>query len=144
MNTPRHGTRSAFSLVEVVIALGLVSFVVIALLGLISIGMKSSRQAEEDTRIVGIGASTLAWLRHVDPLPVGGTNLFFDTDGNETTNSVEAFYDCAVSFRVPSTSEMPGVGTNVYLVTLSFSWPAHLAAPTRPRSAIMHSALFLP
>jgi uncharacterized protein (TIGR02598 family) len=144
VNAPRQGTRLAFSLVEVVVALGLVSFVIVALLGLLSIGMKSSRQAEEDTRIAGMGSSVLALLRNVESLPAGGTNLLFDAEGNETTNAAASFYECAASFRVPADSEIPGVGTNAVVVVLRFSWPANLAASARPSSATLCSALSQP
>lgn len=144
MTAPKHGAREAFSLVEIVIALGLVSFAIVALLSLLSVGLKSSRQAEEDTRIAEMGGSVLARLSYQNPLPLGGTNLFFDADGKEVLSSSSAFYECAAAFRSPTEIELPSVGSNVFLVTLTFSWPADLAASARPFSATLHSAIAAP
>ena len=46
----KNQSTNGFSLVEVSVALGIVAFALIAILGLVPVGMKSARDAENDTR----------------------------------------------------------------------------------------------
>lgn len=55
MKSSNSRRREGFSLVEVVLALGLVGFVIIAILGLFSVGLRGTRESE-----VTIDASNLA------------------------------------------------------------------------------------
>lgn len=55
MKSSSLGAQRGFSLVEVVMALGLVSFVLIAILGLFSVGLRGTQESEET-----IDASNLA------------------------------------------------------------------------------------
>ena len=59
-----------FSLVEVILALGLASFALIALIGLLSVAFRSSRDTAEETRVVSI-LETMVADRMVSPQ---GTN----------------------------------------------------------------------
>ena len=47
--------RFAFSLIEVVLALGIVSFALVAILGLLSVGLDSSRESIDDTAVTLLG-----------------------------------------------------------------------------------------
>jgi len=60
--------RSAkgFSLVEIVLALGICAFCLVALLGLFSIGMKSSRESVENLEVANL-ASLLITQRRASP-----------------------------------------------------------------------------
>ncbi len=50
----------AFSLVEVVLALGIVSFAIVAILGLIPTGLQTSHSSQDETRAAQIAQSILA------------------------------------------------------------------------------------
>src|SRR5205823_7388168 len=52
--------QSAFSLVEVVLALGVLSFAIVAILGLIPIGLQTSHSSQDETRAAQIAQSILA------------------------------------------------------------------------------------
>lgn len=56
----------AFSLVEVVLAIGICSFALIALLGLFTTGLQSNRQSEQDIQAANL-ASMLISLRTASP-----------------------------------------------------------------------------
>lgn len=70
---------SGFSLVEVVLALGLVTFVLVAMIGLFTIGLSGTRESEQN-----IGAANLAaeivnkWIASPtnSPLPLAGGEVF--------------------------------------------------------------------
>lgn len=52
--------KFAFSLVEVVLALGVVSFAIVAILGLIPMGLQTSHSSQDETRAAHIAQSILA------------------------------------------------------------------------------------
>jgi Tfp pilus assembly protein PilV len=54
--------RAAFSLVEVVIALGIVSFAIVAILGLIPTGLQTSHSSQDETRASQMAQGILATL----------------------------------------------------------------------------------
>jgi len=65
----RH--RDAFSLIEVVLALAIISFALIAILGLFSAGLKVNKESADQIQAAHI-ASLLISARRADP--TGGTN----------------------------------------------------------------------
>ncbi|MBN8712285.1 MAG: hypothetical protein J0I10_23170 [Verrucomicrobia bacterium] len=60
----RRYCRSAFSLVEVVMALGIISFALLTVLALLPLGMKSNLSSVEETRACNILTSLEADLRN--------------------------------------------------------------------------------
>ena len=118
--------RGGFSLVEVVLALGVIAIGVVALLGLLSISAGSSRSSDQATVIASISRQVLAEMRGMpfaslpvkttlwpveptttdrlpvepgDPTPPPPTyiaNLYFDNEGRRATAATEAFYRCRV------------------------------------------------
>src|ERR1700726_2048196 len=54
--------RSAFSLVEVVIALGVISFAVVAILGVLPIGLSTGHSAQDETRAAEIAQDIFSSL----------------------------------------------------------------------------------
>jgi len=96
----RSRPAAAFSLVEVVLALGLVSFAVLAIMGLLPTGLSTLRQAMSQTveaqivRTIGAEAvvapfTNLASVTYFDDegLPTAGDNAFYTVDVT-TTNSI--------------------------------------------------------
>src|SRR3954451_24442826 len=55
-------TNRAFSLVEVVLALGVVSFAIVAILGVIPVGLRTGHSAQDQTRSAQIAQDILASL----------------------------------------------------------------------------------
>lgn len=83
----KRKSKSAFSLVEVVIALGVVSFVIVGLLGLMSVGIGGIRNATDDSVSASIGKkmvsemqqNTLSNLLSAPSFPV----RWFNAEGQE-------------------------------------------------------------
>lgn len=129
--------ESAFSLVEVVIAIGLVSFALLALVGLLTVGLKSSRESGDDTILAVCTETAQALVRaegfsqlsantaYADTTP----DFFFDSTGALLTNqSADAVYGCLVTRAAPVLSQAT---TNLLVYQLKFVWP--LAAPAANR-----------
>lgn len=55
-------TANAFSLVEVVLALGVVSFAIVAILGILPVGLSTGHSAQDETRAAQIAEDILASL----------------------------------------------------------------------------------
>lgn len=102
---PRPRRHSAFSLVEVTLALGLISFAVVTILALIPSGLavlRSSMDQSLEAQIVkGIGARSI--LSSFDNVAV--KDLYFDEEGQETALIGDARFYVSVETETP---EFPG------------------------------------
>jgi len=126
----------AFSLVEVVIALGLISFSLMAIMGLFSVGLQSSRESAEDTNLALMTQQVNAWSRSQAFTNLAGTNhaFFFDATGewNRDTNGAPALAARADShYACTINSQTSPVSSNVIYLQYQFEWP--LAAPVAKR-----------
>src|SRR6266480_660531 len=94
MKRSPHAT-AGFSMVEVVLALGVASFCLIAVFGLLPVGVQTNRNATSQTAATGILASVTADLRATASGSVtsaqyqitfgASTTLYFDSAGQFTT-----------------------------------------------------------
>lgn len=82
----------AFSLVEVVIALGVVSVALIGILALISGSLKLGRAAEDDRVAVSSAGRILGEARASGRLEPVDINYYFDADGTLLANAGSAAY----------------------------------------------------
>jgi uncharacterized protein (TIGR02598 family) len=132
--------QSAFSLVEVTLALGIAAFCLIAIVGLLPIGMTSNQTATEQTASVGILSGIAADLRATPRTsPPGGAatsvqyalaipaspngastqTLFFAEDGTfSAAMGATSRYRVVVSFA-PNTA-----ARSATMATLKATWPA--------------------
>ena len=69
--------RQAFTLVELAIAFGVISFALVGILGLLPIGIQSNKITVEQTRAAEILTALEADLRNTHPLLCSGTSLQF-------------------------------------------------------------------
>ena len=159
MNKYAHGT-GAFSLVEVALALGVTAFCLIAILGLLPIGLKSDQAAFEETAATGILSAVAADLRATPStspagletesgqfaIPIPGSplattpasvTLFFTREG-QRTNSLDAASRYRLTLTFPLNSSGAKTAT---LVNLQVSWPAAVAPEKAAGRATMLLAL---
>lgn len=93
--------RAAFSLVEVAMALGLLSFVLLSIMGLLGVGLNSSRSAHLDTIQASMARQVLSAVR----ADTAGPNFdsftqdqwYFTLDGTLLTNSADAYFECRIT-----------------------------------------------
>lgn len=111
----RTARRRGFSLVEVTIALGLVAYALLALLGLFVVGLSSSRESSVETALSQIAlhvASTYSGSAPAQPLN-------YTYDGVAVTGTSSHFL-----VNVQSTpSTIANTSTNLHLITLSITSP---------------------
>ncbi len=136
--------RRAFSLVEVVLAIAICSFSLIAILGLFTTGLQSTRDSEQQIQAANL-ASTLISMRMASPtntfsslpnfaIPASAMtkgfasaytgNVYVGSDGQ--TNTIgNAVYRISCS---AGTNSLTGTGTaQVYIM---LSWPPQATATT--------------
>lgn len=123
-------TAAAFSLVEVILALGLASFALIALVGLLSVAFRSNQDTAEETRAISILETMVAdrmasakgsnsTIYGIPPLTTANAStLYVKDDGSLSPSATEA------RFRVDIRSQpATGQGRPGYMHFLA-SWPA--------------------
>jgi len=144
--------KSAFSLVEVVIALGLVSFVLISLVGLLATGLRSSRESGEDTNLAFCAETAQQLLRtegfsnalnNANYAPGDSTpDFFFDSTGclqtdasgvPLPTNNPNSLYACTVTRHPPVLFQTT---TNFMVYQLKFVWPLGIPSPNRQQRIV--------
>jgi len=120
--------RRAFSLVEVVMALGLISFVLVGLLGLMSAGLGGIRNASDESSSVMIAKKLVAEigqnsLDHI--LSSTFSARWFDTEGQEVSAS-----DPFVVYRATASAERtPGSPESLGKITVSVQHHAGVEPP---------------
>ncbi len=114
--------RSAFSLIEVMLAMGVITFAAVTAVGVIPVGLTTLRQAMDDTVesqiIRSIGARTLVTPYSQMSTSFAGTRFYYDEEGTFLTNS-------------PATRPLAA----------RYCAVATLAAPTFPGSAAVSTGL---
>ena len=107
-----RSTKKAFSLIEVVIALGIFSFAIVAILGLFSISLASSRESSDDTRSAAMVSQVVDALR-AKPFEELQTSLtasnalfMFDQEGALLTGTGSPTYQCTVRTTSESSSSL--------------------------------------
>lgn len=146
--------RAGFSMVEVVMALGIVSFALVSIFGLLSVGLQANKQSGSDTVVASMTAQVTSRIQSgKDSVAAGATaNYFFDNQGRLQTDSSDqpltaatasSLYQCQVSGRLPnSSSEVPDLGSHLIFYKLDFSWPTTISNPAKRSShEVLHATL---
>jgi uncharacterized protein (TIGR02598 family) len=143
----RDFVSSSFSLVEVTIALGVASFCLIAVFGLLPVGLQTNRNALGRTAATSILSSVTADLRATPPAssttPQYGimfgteTTVYIDGEGRFTSAiDVRSRYRLTVTFPPSPTGSFQSTFAN-----LKITWPAALGA-VNPNGSIEIFAAF--
>lgn len=120
----------SFSLIEVVIALGVASFCLIAVFGLLPVGVQTNQNAISQTAAVGIACAVIADMRATPKMAstsaqfgvTFGTarTLYFDNEGGFSISSNgTSRYQLNITF--PPNADLPYAAT---FAELKVSWPA--------------------
>ncbi len=111
----RKTGHRAFSLVEVALALGVVSFAVLSMLGVVSVGLTTVKDATEQTMhaqiIKHVGSTILQTpfdqiKSYTDEAP-----LYFDQAGREVKTAAESLYQVELEFKAGGS--YPGAPSNL-------------------------------
>jgi uncharacterized protein (TIGR02598 family) len=133
---------SAFSLVELTLAIGIAAFCLIAAFGLMPIGVQTNRNATSQTAATNIIASVIADMRATtsSTSPQYGITfgtaktLYFDGAGQFTTSlGANSRYRVSVTF--------PSSPSGMSFADVNVSWPA-AAAPANASGSVEMFAAF--
>jgi uncharacterized protein (TIGR02598 family) len=117
----------AFSLVELVLALGVAAFCLIAVFGLMPVGMQTNRNATSHTAATNIIASTVADLR-ATPAAETTSPQFAITFGADKTLYFDALWQPSTSLTPDSRYRLNitwnSAPTGLHYAALKVTWPA--------------------
>lgn len=116
-----------FTLVEVVIAIAVISFVLISILGLMGYASRMVQQSDNTAKLSMVLQQTLSTLGSqpysftMQELP---TNIYYTAEGLPT-NSSGAYYLCAVTNVTPTGFALKDAGGNALMepVQITIRWP---------------------
>ncbi len=125
--------RKAFSLIEIVIALAVISLGLIAVVGLIPQGTQAARGTTDGALAATITQDTFNQMRVIASTAGGGwppswpstwyPNAYYDSGGTSLVSQAAAYYH--VNLSAQSSALVPNLVTVVAIV----SWPAQSATP---------------
>ncbi len=119
---PKLAKARAFSLVEVALALGLISYVLVSLLGLFVVGLTSSRESSVDTAFAQIAldvSSRYAGTAVVDPNNPPTYQYSYDGQAKSPSDPASEKYFTVTVQDKPST--ISNTSSNLHLLTLSIT-----------------------
>jgi len=141
----QDNSKSGFSLVEVVIALGVVAFALISVLGLIPVGLQSFRQAIDNSATTQIVQRVVNEAQQTDFNSLANTVYYFDDQGTLLSGSTsQTLYSVNVIVSKPTSIPSDGIvnsgsmsvaSTN--LATLAIQITQNGGGATRNASALV-------
>jgi len=115
----------AFTLVEVTLAIGIMAFSLLALLGLFSVGFQASRRSADATTLPKVIEQLKQEEKSGSGTEVGATRtVFFTYDGEETT-AANAHYQCEIEATSPDVTVLPHTSGNLVLLTITITSPGN-------------------
>lgn len=132
----RRQPSAGFSLVEVTIAVGLVSYTLLALLGLFTVALSSSRDSTVETALAQIVLH--ASSTYDSALPERVLSYSFAGSPVEAA-SPEKHFEVRMVARPSSGATIANTSTNLHLLTLSISSPQNPGVTN-----VVQSSVFLP
>lgn len=137
--------HSGFSLIELVVAIGVISFAIVGTFGLVSVAIQTSKDSADDLALSLMTEAAVTMIRSagydqaLSAFPTGNsTSFFFDRDGNlsventglpSTNAKPDSIFGCTISIQTTT----PNLPKEMMLLQLRFTWP--LTAPDANRQA---------
>lgn len=127
-------SRRAFSLIEVTIAVGIVAFVLVAILGLVPVGMQAAREAMDDTRTSLIAQDAAHWAQALlraagtPPASPQAVTRWYDEQGHRRPDpaawpDAKAFYRVDVRYGPLAAYPAHVDAASLQAATVSIAWP---------------------
>jgi uncharacterized protein (TIGR02598 family) len=144
-----HPRSAAFTLIEVTLALGVASFCLLTVFGLVPIGLTSNQNASEQTAAAGVATAISADL-HSNPVAGAQTSRFGlsipaagqPANGQAYTQTLFFSQDGALTGPVNSNAVAAGPGLpSVYRATISMT-PSSTTA-TAPYGKLFQTAILI-
>jgi uncharacterized protein (TIGR02598 family) len=128
----RRTRPSAFTLTEVVLAIGIVGFSVLATVGLLSVASDTNRRSRDETFAARLVSNEFERIRSLQSnFPQGTlTTRVYDSDLAEVqAGSPKAVYKLDIAIAAPSPSPRPAD----LIFNATVAYPASAPSPTRVR-----------
>lgn len=125
---------AGFSLVEVTVALGLVSYTLLALMGLFTVALSSSRDSTVETAL----SQVVLHATSIYDKNIPTQTLYYSYAGVQVGAS-EKYFELTMVGSPSSDATIPGTSTNLHLLTLSISSPQNPGVTN-----VVQSSVFLP
>jgi uncharacterized protein (TIGR02598 family) len=143
---PGNSRAAAFSLVELVLALGVVAFCLYAVFGLMPVGMQTNRNATSQTAATNIIAAIVADLR-TTPAAATTSPQFAITFGTDNRLYLDASGQASTSLSPDSRYQLNikwnSAPTGLPYADLKVTWPAPVdPAITTPSGSVETFAAF--
>ena len=127
----KQESTSAFSLVEVTLALGVAAFCLIAVFGLLPVGVQTNRNATSQTAATSLLASVIADLRATPKPPAVNTSSQYKiVFGTSKTLYCDGLGRCSIdlngSTKPDGSAWSPNLST-CYQLNITFPWNSGLA-----------------
>jgi uncharacterized protein (TIGR02598 family) len=143
--------RFGFSLVEVVLALGVVSFAIVAILGIIPTGLQTSHSSQDETRAAQIAQTILSSMASqaqtqfssvklqtndsstipaFDLTSTASVTVYANNDAKLSANSAGAVYAISIATNGSPSGFDAGYANQI---TLTVAWPASAAAANQTK-----------
>lgn len=129
LRKPNQSLR-AFSLVEVTIALGLVSYALLALMGLFTVGLTSSRDSSVETALSQIAL-------HAASKYSSSTNVSYNYSGIPSQGTAEDYF--AVMVSTNKNAVIANTSSNLRMLTVSITTPNNPGITN-----VIQTAVFIP
>ena len=119
----RRTRPNSFTLVEVVVAIAVIAFVLISILGLMTYTSQLVQQADTYSRLTHVTSQVLTRLNSQSysastNTATKGTSYYFTAEGLPT-NAAGGYYECMVTNANPS----PAVLANMMQIQVFIRWP---------------------
>ena len=142
------GKESAFTLVEMVIALAVVSFCLVTLFGLLATGLMSSHKSTVDTNVAAVTWDSANQIR-TNSFPganagsFAGCTNWYDADGlfisHASTAPANAYYECDA---YAGFSGLVGMPASLQISTNVISYPVAMANRTYSTNYVLISPTY--
>jgi len=135
----RAHSAKGFSLIEIVLALGICAFCLVALLGLFSAGMKSSRESVENQEVANLASLLITQRRSAPTNASTSFSLLPSLTSSASNSNAPAFINTAGEITPESSAayrmiyDIQSTPQRIARVSLSLSAPASLN-PTNART----------
>jgi hypothetical protein len=118
---------SAFSLVEIVLAMGLFVFAFVAMLGLLVTALHAGREAHECSVAAHLGNRVAGEIRSLPFAEQPPAVRYFDFDGHAVSSPETAHFQCTITpLAPPAEWDAPGTARKF---RLDWTWPLHARSP---------------
>ncbi len=117
--------QQAFTLVEVTLAIGIMAFSLMALLGLFNVGFQASRRSAEATALPTLIDLIKREETSGNGTAVGSTRTVFFTYEGEKTTASDSHYQCIIVAKSPDDTVLPHVSGNMVLLMVTITSPGN-------------------